>query len=309
MVNGLHFYSAFIQSALQCMPLIQPFTHTFTHQCRLTAMQGTNQLIRSNWGLGVLLRDTSIRPGWDRTGNPLTARRQLLPPKPNIFPDSLNLFTILWTVDGERPKFAILLWEKMFLNWLTILTQSLAQSLWWMLLLYSILPVKLLILETFQNNVFSLVLPLSQLLWVCCRHHLLFFYIYKIQLGLSVKTWTLFSLYFYQLNKCSSDLTNTLFVLIAFFESVQTFIEMEFVNIEIIIYIFALLSPSCQLRPVGPSPLTFLINNVFHRHVLHKNKICLYSLQLKLHSIQECSFYLGIQLMCIWPNKCLASTI
>ena len=40
-------------------------------------MQGTNQLVRSNWGLGVLLRDTSTRPGWDRTGNPPTARRQL----------------------------------------------------------------------------------------------------------------------------------------------------------------------------------------------------------------------------------------
>ena len=43
MVNGLHLYSAFIQSALQCMPLIHPFTHTFTHQRRLAAMQGTNQ--------------------------------------------------------------------------------------------------------------------------------------------------------------------------------------------------------------------------------------------------------------------------
>ena len=32
MVNGLHLYSAFIQSALQFMPLIHPFTHTFTHQ-------------------------------------------------------------------------------------------------------------------------------------------------------------------------------------------------------------------------------------------------------------------------------------
>ena len=77
MVNGLHLYSAFIQSALQFLPLIHPFTHTFTHQRRLAAMQGTNQLIRSNWGLGVLLRDTSTRPGWDRTGNPPTARRQL----------------------------------------------------------------------------------------------------------------------------------------------------------------------------------------------------------------------------------------
>ena len=73
MVNGLHLYSAFIQSALPFLPLIHPFTH----QRRLAAMQGTNQLVRSNLGLGVLLRDTSTRPGWDRTGNPPTARRQL----------------------------------------------------------------------------------------------------------------------------------------------------------------------------------------------------------------------------------------
>ena len=78
-VNGLDLYSAFIQSALQFMPLIHPFTH----QRRLAAMQGTNQLVRSNWGLGALLRDTSTRPGWDRTGDPLTARRQLLPPEPH----------------------------------------------------------------------------------------------------------------------------------------------------------------------------------------------------------------------------------
>ena len=70
MGNGLYLYSAFIQSALQFMPLIHPFTH----QERLAAMQGTNQLVRSNWGLGVLLRDTSTCPGWDRTGNPPTAR-------------------------------------------------------------------------------------------------------------------------------------------------------------------------------------------------------------------------------------------
>ena len=83
MVNGLHLYSAFIQSAVQFMPLIHPFTHTFTHQWRLAATQGTNQLVRSNQGLGVLLRDTSTRPGWDRTGNPRTTRRQLLPPEPH----------------------------------------------------------------------------------------------------------------------------------------------------------------------------------------------------------------------------------
>ena len=88
MVNGLHLYSAFIQSAVQLMPLIHPFTHTFAHQRRLAAMQGTNQLVRSNRGLGVLLRDTSTRPGWDRTGNPPTARPLLLPPEPYRPPDS-----------------------------------------------------------------------------------------------------------------------------------------------------------------------------------------------------------------------------
>ena len=61
-INGQHLYSAFIQSAVQFLPL----THLFTHQRRLAAMQGTNQLVRSNWGLGVLLRDTSTRPLWDQ---------------------------------------------------------------------------------------------------------------------------------------------------------------------------------------------------------------------------------------------------
>ena len=46
-------YSAFIQSAVQLMPLIHPFTHTLTHRRRLAAMQGTDQLVRSNWGSGV----------------------------------------------------------------------------------------------------------------------------------------------------------------------------------------------------------------------------------------------------------------
>ena len=45
-------------------------------------------------------------------------------PLHKISPDSLNLFTILWTVDGEKPKlFAILHWETLSLNWLTILSQ------------------------------------------------------------------------------------------------------------------------------------------------------------------------------------------
>ncbi|KAJ8245734.1 hypothetical protein COCON_G00235340 [Conger conger] len=37
--------------------------HTLTHQRRLAAMQGADQLVRSIWGLGVLLRDTLTQPG------------------------------------------------------------------------------------------------------------------------------------------------------------------------------------------------------------------------------------------------------
>ena len=61
----------------------------------------TNQLVRSNCGLGVLLRDTLTRPGCDRNGDPPTARQLLLPPEPyrpimlhTIYVDRLhNTFT------------------------------------------------------------------------------------------------------------------------------------------------------------------------------------------------------------------------
>ena len=76
-------YIAPLSKALYNLCLSFTHSHTFTHQRRLAAMQGANQLIRSNRGLGVSLRDTSTRPGWDRTGNHPTARRQLLPPEPH----------------------------------------------------------------------------------------------------------------------------------------------------------------------------------------------------------------------------------
>ena len=57
------------------------FTHSHTNGDWLPC-KVTNQLVRSNWGLGVLLRDTSTRPVWDQTGNPPTIRQQLLPPEP-----------------------------------------------------------------------------------------------------------------------------------------------------------------------------------------------------------------------------------
>ena len=55
------------------------FTHSHTHS---HTMQGTNQLVRGNWGLGVLLWDTSTCPGWDRTGNPSDCHTTALPPEP-----------------------------------------------------------------------------------------------------------------------------------------------------------------------------------------------------------------------------------
>ena len=81
MINGLHLYSAFMQSAVQFMPLIHT-THSHTNgnwlPCKVpTSSSGTIG------GLGVLLRDTSTCPGWDRTGDPPTARQQLLTPEPH----------------------------------------------------------------------------------------------------------------------------------------------------------------------------------------------------------------------------------
>ena len=67
MVNGLRLYSAFMQSAVQFMPLIHPFTH----RRRLAAVRGTNRLVGSDRGLGVPLGGTSTRPGRDRTRRPL----------------------------------------------------------------------------------------------------------------------------------------------------------------------------------------------------------------------------------------------
>ena len=44
--------------------------------------------------------------------------------------------------------------------------------------------------------------------------HSVVFFIYKIQLGLSVKTLKMFSFYIYQLNKSSTDLTHLVFIVI-----------------------------------------------------------------------------------------------
>lgn len=47
------------------------------------------------------------------------------PLRTEISPVSLNLFTILLTVDGDRPRFfAILRWDTLFFNWQTILSRS-----------------------------------------------------------------------------------------------------------------------------------------------------------------------------------------
>ena len=84
MVNGLHLYSAFYPKRFTIYAShspIHPFSHTNGNwlPCKVPTSS------RSNWGLGALLRDTPTHPGGDRTGNPPTARRLLLPPEPYRF--------------------------------------------------------------------------------------------------------------------------------------------------------------------------------------------------------------------------------
>ena len=59
MVNGLHLYSVFIQSASQFMPHIHPFTHTFIHQLAGATNAGRHPAQREQLELGVLLKDTT----------------------------------------------------------------------------------------------------------------------------------------------------------------------------------------------------------------------------------------------------------
>ncbi len=101
----------------------------------------------SSWGFSALLKDTSVvvlkkdtpptnNPcrTWDSNPQPsayksdsLSIRPQL--PRTVISLDSLNLFTILCMVLGERPKFfAISHCEMWFLISLTLLPWNLAQS-------------------------------------------------------------------------------------------------------------------------------------------------------------------------------------
>ena len=62
------------------MPLIHSHTNSNWLPCKVpTSSSGAI----GGWGhFGGLLRDTSTHPGWDRTGNPPTARQLLLPPEP-----------------------------------------------------------------------------------------------------------------------------------------------------------------------------------------------------------------------------------
>ena len=86
-------------------------------------------------------------------GSMVTRIQQQFLPLAFTHKDSLNSFTILWAVDGERPKFfAILRWETLSLKltdnsltkfgtkWWTMTHPCLQRlSLWWMLFVYSIL--------------------------------------------------------------------------------------------------------------------------------------------------------------------------
>ena len=60
-----------------CLSFTRSHTHSHTNGYWLPCKVPTS-LSGAIGGLGVLLRDTWTRPGWDRTGNPPTARRQPL---------------------------------------------------------------------------------------------------------------------------------------------------------------------------------------------------------------------------------------
>ena len=64
--TALNIYIAPLSKALHNFCLSN---HPFTHQRRLAAMQGTNQLVRRNSGLGVSLRDTDT-PRVESNGKP-----------------------------------------------------------------------------------------------------------------------------------------------------------------------------------------------------------------------------------------------
>ena len=64
-----------------CLSFTHLHTHSYTTRDWMPCKVPTS-LWGAYWGLGVLLRDTSTQPGWDRTGNPPTARWLLSPPEP-----------------------------------------------------------------------------------------------------------------------------------------------------------------------------------------------------------------------------------
>ena len=105
----------------------------------------------------VFPNNTAWGPRWSHAFN---SNFRPWPLRTEISPDSLNLFTILWTVDGERPKFfAILHYETLSFCFASV--------------------------PTFFECV--------AIVTFCS-----FFYIYKIQWGLQVKTLKMFSLYVYK---------------------------------------------------------------------------------------------------------------
>ena len=65
-MDCLYIYIGLLPRVLYRGCLSSTHTHPLTHQLHLAALQGTTQLLRSYWGLGVFLRDTLMHP----TGRP-----------------------------------------------------------------------------------------------------------------------------------------------------------------------------------------------------------------------------------------------
>ncbi len=117
--------------------------------------------------------------------------------------DTLNLFTILCMVLGERPKFCAILHCEMWFWFVWHFSHEICQ--WWAMIQLCLQRLR----SQFQNsltwifyNLFTFILPLSQLVWnVLQQSKTTFVHIYKIHLHWSVKTLEIFSLYYCQLNK------------------------------------------------------------------------------------------------------------
>ena len=90
LVNGLHLYSAFIQSALQFLPLIHPFTHTHIHTPTAIGCHARYQPAhQEQLGVRRLAQGHFDTPRVGSNRQPSDCQTTALPPEPH--PEPLDL--------------------------------------------------------------------------------------------------------------------------------------------------------------------------------------------------------------------------